>query len=332
MTQPSDIEELTAALRADMTRVWDLILAERDALLAAWPDLPVAVRSHRLATFQVQILRLIDDVDGTAAATVTQAMTTAYQTGAWATALTGLVDPTFTAISSAAVAGLAKTTTDDLLAATQGVRESVKNLVRALSRDELLRVMYTGVTPTDVARHLRKALEGHGLHAVTYADGRKVGLATYADMVLRTKSAEAYQTGGLDQGEALGWEWWEIMDGPGCGWTTHEDPLKANGRIVRLDEAREHPLSHPNCRRSSSPRPDLMSADDAANASPFNPEAVAEIHAEAVRRAKTPTAMPVPGKVATPATVATPVVKAKRRTSRVSTVKPVTRVKGPSVP
>ena len=216
MSQPGEIEDLTRALRRDLERAWDLIVAEQTAIAAAWPTSPAAVREHRLALFQVQVLTLMDEVDAQAASTITRAMTTAYETGAWVTAISGLAEPTFTGISSAAITGLAQTTMDDLLTATSGVRETTKALIRELTRDQVINVLYTGVTPTDAARDMRRLLEKHRIHAVTYADGKRVGLAQYSEMVLRTKTAEAYQTGGLDQGEALGWDWWEIMDGPEC--------------------------------------------------------------------------------------------------------------------
>ena len=247
MSQPGEIEDLTRALRRDLERAWALIVAEQTAIAAAWPTIPAAVREHRLALFQVQVLTLMDEVDAQAAATITRAMTTAYETGAWVTAISGLAEPTFTAISSAAITGLAQTTMDDLLTATSGVRETTKALIRELARDQVINVLYTGVTPADAARDLRRLLETHQIHAVTYADGKRVGLAQYSEMILRTKTAEAYQAGGLDQGEALGWGWWEIMDGVGCGWSNHEDAQKANGMIVDLETARAHPLSHPNC-------------------------------------------------------------------------------------
>ena len=322
MSQPGEIENLTRALRRDLERAWDLIVAEQAAITASWPTIPAAVREHRLALFQVQVLTLMDEVDAQAASTVTRAMTTAYETGAWVTAISGLAEPTFTGISSAAITGLAQTTMDDLLTATTGVRETTKALIRELTRDQVINVLYTGVTPTDAARDLRRLLEKHQIHAVTYADGKRVGLAQYSEMVLRTKTAEAYQAGGLDQGEALGWDWWEIMDGPGCGLTSHDDLRKANGMIVDLETARAHPLAHPQCRRSSTPRPDIASAREAAVALPTSPEALAEIQARAVAaQAATRSSLPAPAGVAKTATVATPA----RAVTAATLARPVTQ-------
>lgn len=42
----------------------------------------------------------------------------------------------------------------------------------------------------------------------------------------------------------------EVFDGSECGWTSHDDPDKAHGKIVTLDEAADHPLSHPRCQRA----------------------------------------------------------------------------------
>ena len=44
-----------------------------------------------------------------------------------------------------------------------------------------------------------------------------------------------------------------VWDGPDCGWTYHDDPLKADGRIVSFQEAADQPLSHPRCVRSMGP-------------------------------------------------------------------------------
>ena len=40
-----------------------------------------------------------------------------------------------------------------------------------------------------------------------------------------------------------------IIDGPGCGWTSHDDPDVADGSFRSLDELDQNPTSHPNCVR-----------------------------------------------------------------------------------
>lgn len=44
-----------------------------------------------------------------------------------------------------------------------------------------------------------------------------------------------------------------VFDGPDCGWSSHDDPVKADGMIVSFDEAQAQPLSHPRCVRSFAP-------------------------------------------------------------------------------
>ena len=74
-----------------------------------------------------------------------------------------------------------------------------------------------------------------------------------------------------------------------CGWTSHDDPQQANGRIVPLEVARQYPLSHPNCRRSSTPRPDITSADQAEHADRLAPETTPVVWDAAVKQYKAST-------------------------------------------
>lgn len=53
-----------------------------------------------------------------------------------------------------------------------------------------------------------------------------------------------------------------------CGLRTHDDPQKANGLILPIAEARNYPLSHPRCGRSTSPRANVRTAYDAEHAQP----------------------------------------------------------------
>jgi len=44
-----------------------------------------------------------------------------------------------------------------------------------------------------------------------------------------------------------------VFDGDDCGWTSHDDDEKADGKIVTFDEADAYPLAHPRCVRSFAP-------------------------------------------------------------------------------
>lgn len=293
MTQPDTVEALTRALRADLERVWAQVVAEQEQLAEQWAGLTVTERQRRLRAFEATMRNLADAADELAARAVVGAVQGAYELGAWSTATALAVSAGFDTPDLDAVTALARDTMSDLLRATDGMRQSVKALVRMLARDHLTSKLYTGLTAEQAGVRLAADIARHGVTSIVYTDGRRVGLSTYADMVLRTRTAEAYQEGGFNQGDALGIEWWEVFDGTGCGWNEHDDPEPANGKIVTLDEARAHPISHPNCRRSTSPRPDILTAAQAGRARPTSTaaqrddQAAAEA-ARAAAQARTP--------------------------------------------
>jgi hypothetical protein len=60
---------------------------------------------------------------------------------------------------------------------------------------------------------------------------------------------------GYVQGEkARGTVWFLVSDGPDCGWTSHRDPERANGKIVREEDI--IPYAHPHCQRNFVAAPD----------------------------------------------------------------------------
>lgn len=268
MTQPDSIEALTRTLRADVEAIWEQIQTEQAELLRVWFELDPPQRLARLRALEQAVRDLADSVDDLAARHVATAMQGAYETGAWVTAHAAGVGAAFGTVDLDAILVLATDTMSDLLTATQNVRRSTKDLIRTLTRDHVRAKLYTGMTAEQAGVRLAAVLAREGITAITYADGRRVGLSTYTDMVVRTRTAEAYQTGGFNQGDELGVEWWEILDGTGCGLSSHDDPTKAAGMIVPTDVARAHPLSHPNCRRATTPRLDVTSAAEARRAKP----------------------------------------------------------------
>jgi predicted ABC-type ATPase len=108
---------------------------------------------------------------------------------------------------------------------------------------------------------MRRVLETHGIHAVQYSNGAKHGLAEYSEMAMRTTTAKAYNSGTLGSTPDVGF--YEIFDGPNCGLSFHEDPTLAMGLVVDKLTAETYLISHPNCRRSFGPRPDVTSAAQA---------------------------------------------------------------------
>lgn len=161
-----------------------------------------------------------------------------------------------------AVRVLADDLFDDVLKLTAHVDDEAKAWVRRIGR-ELTGFKLTGgqavkAQARDFERKLRHEFTSRGITAVTYRDGSRHGFGEYAEMLLRTKTAVAYNVGTLNQSRGLGIQFVEILDGSLCGLTAHEDPQLANGLIVPIEIAAAYPIAHPNCRRSLNPRPDVV--------------------------------------------------------------------------
>lgn len=87
-----------------------------------------------------------------------------------------------------------------------------------------------------------------GLHGVDLG-GRQYKLDTYSDLVLQGRASQVYNRGSLRALKDLGYQTIHVIDGPGCGWTTHNDADHADGKEVSIEEALAHPVAHPFCQR-----------------------------------------------------------------------------------
>jgi hypothetical protein len=181
--------------------------------------------------------------------------------------------PVWTAVHSSAFTSLATDTYEDFLQRSQmagRTAESFARAVRKAAAAELPKMAAGGRTAAQSGRRLADRLRDvYGIDHVTYANGARVGVETYSEMVSLTKSAVAYNTGTLNEAVANGVEFFEVMDGD-CGWTTHDSPDRANGTIRPAEECYSNPISHPRCVRAFGPRPDVRSKDAAKTAEPFS--------------------------------------------------------------
>ncbi len=263
MTLPKEVEELSVLLLADFGRVWELVQAELESLVTDWPRTE-SLREHRLVQVEAKIRELMKHTDDIAAVHVQPIIQNTFTLGALTTyATAGVITE---AIPIGAAVSMARDTMADVLKATQYVNESTKTLIREIAKDQLLMHTYVGQTVEQTAKAMRDKLIEHKVHAVTYANGSQHSLSSYTEMLVRTKSAEAYHAGTMQAAEGLDIEFWEVLDGPGCGWATHDDPIKADGMIVTTDEANQYPISHPNCRRTTVARLDIETMEEAATA------------------------------------------------------------------
>lgn len=263
MPQPAQVGALADSLAEVYADAWARLQDEERLLLLDWPSLTRTQRLGRLRDLQQLVAMLADTADEQALRWAVNDLPAAYLTGAIAGVASG---GALAGLDLDALVVLAADTYADCLAATGGVRRSAKDLVRRLGREHVADLLIRGETAQHAGRDLARALAGHGLSAVTYSNGARHGLADYTDMLLRTKTAQAYTGGTVGALAAGGVEWVEILDGPSCGWTSHDDGDKANGTLRTLGDAAAQPLSHPRCQRAVLGRPEVRSAAQAKTA------------------------------------------------------------------
>lgn len=277
MTSIQDaVEALSESIRQQLGRISDEIIRAEADLVQAWPSASTTARRRLMRELQARVTELSAAAGEIARLHLTPVLASAYQLGGRGVAATARKLAAFGGTDTAAIGAQAADTYADILAATQHVRESTKDLVRVLARDHIATRITTGQTSAQASRELALNLAQHNITAITYSDGARHDLRDYSDMLIRTKTAEAHQLGGFQQARNIGIEYMEIMDGPGCGWSSHQDSRKANGLIVTVEEAAKYPLSHPRCRRVASARPDLSSPEEARSATPLGPQFSAE--------------------------------------------------------
>jgi HK97 family phage portal protein len=148
--------------------------------------------------------------------------------------------------------------------------------MRAQTREAVMAALADGRAAgegaADLAFRIRGMVEGRHMypgvyreasdlalaHGATLADAARAGdeaARTYrATTIARTetKTAQNYSSVAAyidsEVVEAL-----QVWDGDDCGWTDHDDPDKANGKIVSFEEGLQYPLAHPRCVRSFGP-------------------------------------------------------------------------------
>lgn len=144
-----------------------------------------------------------------------------------------------------AVEAMAVDTWADVLATTRFVEADTRRFIADVAAREGRLMTTTGRTVAQAGREAARTLGERGIAAVQYADGSFRGIRDYSDMLLRTKSAVAYNTGTLNSAEEAGVSRFMLRDGLGCGVFAHGDGSEANGMVVSAEVARAYPISHP---------------------------------------------------------------------------------------
>lgn len=270
MPQPAEVTDLVEQL----LKLFRGVQASIDGqVAAAATDPSTARRRRRLAELRRSIDAELTALEADTAGWLQGNLPAVYELGGAQGASS--VGDTFswTQIHVDAVQHLAGDLYGDVLQATSFVRDDVKAWIRETSRRETSLALLEGRTAEQAAAALEKAAAGEAVAllggpvgVIRYVDGSYRSFADYSDMLLRTKTAQAYNAGTLNvlKGADVGWV--EILDGNGCGLTSHDDGNTANGQVVELKVAFDHPLSHPRCRRSFIGRPDVTTAKEAKDA------------------------------------------------------------------
>jgi hypothetical protein len=284
MPQPRQVTATAEELIRVYIDAWQTIVAEQERILS---DPRRGVRRRRLNELRVAVERELDRLDVPTRGWLRTRLPQVYAAGAESTlTVLGGEAITWTGLHTSAVQRLATDTFTDLLRATEFVREDTKRFIREAAKAASERALTTGRTAQGAARTLSGAMRDRGIAAVIYRDGSRHGLAEYAETVLRTKTAVAYNEGTVNTAVERGMTTFEIFDGVGCGLTGHRSGPSANGMIVDAETAAAWPLSHPRCRRAFAARPDLAPARGRPTASTFAQDATETI--QAPRTTRTP--------------------------------------------
>lgn len=266
----AELDRLMAELLAAYERADRTI---RDQLRAVGEEEVHARRRRRLRELQATIEELRDQLDADARAWVDKTLPQIYGLGGAAFAAEADAAFTFNQAHRAAIKALADDAMRSLLRGNANIVTTVKRLVRASTKEVALDKLLLGRTAVDASRELRGELATRGVTAMTYKNGSKHSIGDYADMVIRTTTARAYNLGTLNEAKATGVRYAVCSDGAGCGLTGHNVGESADGKIYPLGTAMKHLVSHPRCRRAWSPLLGVTSrkqADDIERSGQFS--------------------------------------------------------------
>ncbi len=133
--------------------------------------------------------------------------------------------------------------------ATERLSTSQKVLIRTKGKSLVTQQLLTGLTDVgDTAKLLRDELWAEGITIIDRS-GRKWGMESYTRMLVRTKSAMAYNAGSLGKYKDEGVDRVLVFDG------VDDDSIcsAANGEVWSIKYAEKHVIAHPNCRRAFGP-------------------------------------------------------------------------------
>lgn len=116
------------------------------------------------------------------------------------------------------------------------------------TRQTVMRMLAQGVARGEGGRTLAARIE-----AIIPAIQGRISAPARARVIARTEAAYASAQSSVTTYELAGVGHVDIVDGPGCGWFSHNGSPVASGLRVTVSQYQRTPLSHPNCRRGALP-------------------------------------------------------------------------------
>lgn len=100
--------------------------------------------------------------------------------------------------------------------------------------------------------------QAHPLETVVYANNARHPVGSWASAALTWQAVTTANTAACRTAlDELGVDFVEVRDGADCGWTSHNDPDRANRTLRTIQDALAHGVAHPHCQREFLPRLDL---------------------------------------------------------------------------
>lgn len=270
-------DRLTALYRASEQRLLDQ-LADAATSPAAARRLRALLREHRREAARIR--------QGTRA-WITRDLPDAYTLGGAHAADTLGTVFSWTQTHREAIQALAAATWDDVAATLADMEASTARGIRRLLDDDVRSQLLEGITGRRGADDLGRAIAREtGILRVTYADGSTRSIVDYADTLSRTSTALTRNAGELNLSRAEGVTHMECFDGADCQLETHDSGGLANGLVVPIEVAEQHPIAHPRCARLWSPRPDVTTPEEAEAARRYDPDTQERMAVEERDRAR----------------------------------------------
>lgn len=166
----------------------------------------------------------------------------------------------FSQYNKRAVSALVSDASEAFAQAIQGIGRSAKNLtaqaVQREIRESIAKGIVSGDTKKEIVAVVKQQIREQGLEAIRDKGGKRWTLDRYADMLVRTKTTEARNTGLANQMLANGNDLVQVS----VNGSKHEGCAKYEGDILSitgetdgytsLDEAKAGGLFHPNCKHT----------------------------------------------------------------------------------